>query len=116
MEYRHTTREPTTQYLPPKISSPAALQLRGVWFTWATILAIICLPFDRIIFNKMASCYSQYDFDKNLNLVKIQTGKNKIATGSYPMEELNFFRKFLFTAAPGILFPNWEKISTGSGQ
>ncbi|HAO47484.1 MAG TPA: hypothetical protein DCQ97_11200 [Chitinophagaceae bacterium] len=54
------------------------------------------LPFDRIIFNKMASCYSQYDFDKNLNPVKITNREAyKIATGSYPMEELNFFQKIL---------------------
>lgn len=54
------------------------------------------LPFDRIVFNKMASCYNQYDFDKELNPVKISNREAyKIATGSYPMEELNFFQKLL---------------------
>lgn len=54
------------------------------------------LPFDRIIFNKMASCYSQYDFDKNMQPVKISNrDAYKKATGSYPPEELNFFQKIL---------------------
>ena len=54
------------------------------------------LPYDRIVFNKLASCYSQYQFDENLQPVKI-TNKEayKIATGSYPMEELNPIQKIL---------------------
>lgn len=54
------------------------------------------LPYDRIVFNKLASCYSQYDFDKNLNPVKITNREAyKKATGSYPVEELNFMGKIL---------------------
>lgn len=54
------------------------------------------LPYDRIVFNKLASCYSQYDFDKNMQPVKISNREAyKIATGSYPLEELNFFQKIL---------------------
>lgn len=54
------------------------------------------LPFDRIIFNKMASCYSQYDFDKDMQPVKINNREAyKKATGSYPLEEINFLQKIL---------------------
>ena len=54
------------------------------------------LPFDRLVFNKLASCYNQYDLDKDLNPVKISNREAyKKATGSYPMEELNFVQKIL---------------------
>jgi hypothetical protein len=54
------------------------------------------LPFDRLVFNKLASCYNQYDLDKDLNPFKISNREAyKKATGSYPMEELNFLQKIL---------------------
>lgn len=54
------------------------------------------VPFDRLIFNKLASCYNQYVLDKDFNPVKISNREAyKIATGSYPMEELNFVQKIL---------------------
>lgn len=54
------------------------------------------VPFDRLIFNKLASCYNQYDLDKDLKPVKLSNREAyKKATGSYPMEELNFVQKIL---------------------
>lgn len=54
------------------------------------------VPFDRLIFNKLASCYNQYDLDKDMKPVKLSNREAyKKATGSYPMEELNFVQKIL---------------------
>lgn len=54
------------------------------------------VPFNRLIFNKLASCYNQYDLDKDLKPVKLSNREAyKKATGSYPMEELNFVQKIL---------------------
>ncbi len=54
------------------------------------------LPYDRLVFNKLASCYNLYDYDNNINPYRI-TNKQayKKATGSYPMEDLNFVQKIL---------------------
>jgi hypothetical protein len=54
------------------------------------------VPFDRLVFNKMASCYNEYGYDKDFKPFKISNREAyKKATGSYPMEELNFFQKIL---------------------
>lgn len=54
------------------------------------------IPFDRLIFNKLASCYNQYDLDKDMKPVKLSNREAyKKATGSYPMEELNLAQKIL---------------------
>ncbi|MEI9958269.1 MAG: hypothetical protein WDM90_18635 [Ferruginibacter sp.] len=54
------------------------------------------VPFDKLIFNKLASCYNLYDYDKNFKPYQITEHEAyKKATGSYPMEELNFFQKIL---------------------
>ncbi len=70
-------------------------------------------PFDQIVFNKKASCYNLYDFDKNLNPVRISNREAyKIATGSYPMEELNFFQKILIhSRVRYFLFELGKKVS-----
>lgn len=81
----------TRKYLPLQHSNYVVLG-----FYTGNDFADNLLPFDRIIFNKLASCYSQYDFDKNLKPVEITNREAyKIATGSYPMEELNFFQKII---------------------
>jgi len=52
------------------------------------------LPFDRLTFNNLASCYHQYDHDKDFKPYPISNREAyKKATGSYPMEELNFAQK-----------------------
>ena len=53
-------------------------------------------PFDQLVFNNLASCYNLYDYDKDFKPFKISNREafNK-ATGSYPMEELNFVQKIL---------------------
>lgn len=54
------------------------------------------LPFDRLMFNNLASCYNLYDHDKDFKPVKISLSEAyKKAMGSYPMEELNFVQKML---------------------
>jgi hypothetical protein len=54
------------------------------------------LPFDRLVFNNLASCYNLYDYDKNFKPFKISKSEAyKKATGSYPMEELNVLQKIL---------------------
>lgn len=54
------------------------------------------VPFDRLVFNKLASCYNQYDYDNDLKPFKISNREAyKKATGSYPAEELNFVQKIL---------------------
>lgn len=54
------------------------------------------VPFDRLVFNKLASCYNQYDYGKDFKPFKIPNREAyKKATGSYPMEELNFVQKIL---------------------
>lgn len=54
------------------------------------------LPFDRLMFNNLASCYNLYDHDKDFNPVKISLSEAyKKAMGSYPVEELNFVQKIL---------------------
>jgi hypothetical protein len=54
------------------------------------------LPFDDMVFNKLASCYSLYDYDENFKPFKISKSEAfKKATGSYPMEELNVVQKLL---------------------
>lgn len=54
------------------------------------------LPFDQLVFNNLASCYNLYDYDKNFNPFKIEKREAyKKATGSYPLEELNFLQKIL---------------------
>jgi len=54
------------------------------------------VPFDRLVFNKLASCYNQYDYNKDLKPFKISNREAyKKATGSYPLEELNFIQKIM---------------------
>jgi hypothetical protein len=54
------------------------------------------LPFDQLIFNKLASCYNLYDYDEAFKPFKISKSEAyKKATGSYPVEELNFVQKIL---------------------
>lgn len=54
------------------------------------------LPFDRLVFNKLASCFNLYSNDKNLNPVTITKSEAyKKITGSYPVEELNWVQKML---------------------
>jgi hypothetical protein len=54
------------------------------------------IPFDEMVFTKEASCYKLYDYDKNFKPFKISKREAfKKATGSYPMEELNFLQKIL---------------------
>lgn len=54
------------------------------------------LPFDRLMFNNLASCYNLYDHDKEFKPVKISLNEAyKKAMGSYPVEELNFVQKIL---------------------
>ncbi len=54
------------------------------------------LPFDRLMFNNLASCYNLYDYDKKFKPFKISLSEAyKKAMGSYPVEELNFVQKIL---------------------
>ena len=54
------------------------------------------LPFDDEVFNNLASCYNLYDYDKNFKPYKISKSEAfQKATGSYPIEELNFLQKIL---------------------
>ncbi len=54
------------------------------------------VPFDQLIFNNLASCYNLYDYDKEFKPFKISKQQAfKKATGSYPMEDLNFVQKIL---------------------
>ena len=54
------------------------------------------LPFDRLMFNNLASCYNLYDYDKDFKPFKISlSDAYKKAMGSYPIEELNFVQKIL---------------------
>ena len=54
------------------------------------------LPFDQLVFNKLASCYNLYDYDKDFKPFRISKSEAyKKATGSYPVEELNFVQKIL---------------------
>jgi len=54
------------------------------------------LPFDQLVFNNLASCYNLYDYDKDFKPFKISNRDAfKKATGSYPMDELNFVQKIL---------------------
>jgi len=53
-------------------------------------------PFDQLIFNNLASCYNLYDYDKDFKPFKISNREAfKKATGSYPLDELNFIQKVL---------------------
>lgn len=54
------------------------------------------VPYDRLVFNKLASCYNLYDYDKDFKPFKISKREAfKKASGSYPLEELNFVQKIL---------------------
>jgi lysophospholipase L1-like esterase len=54
------------------------------------------LPFNKLVFNNQASCYNLCDYDKDFKTFDITPSEAfKKATGSYPMEELNFFEKVL---------------------
>ena len=54
------------------------------------------LPYDQLVFNKLASCFNLYDYDKDFKPFRISKSEAyKKATGSYPMEELNFLQKIL---------------------
>lgn len=54
------------------------------------------LPYDQLVFNNLASCYSLYDYDKDFKPFKITKREAfKKATGSYPMDELNWVQKIL---------------------
>ena len=54
------------------------------------------VPFDRLVFNKLASCYNLYDYDKDFKPFKISKREAfKKASGSYPLDELNFVQKIL---------------------
>jgi hypothetical protein len=54
------------------------------------------IPFDQMVFTNQASCYKLYDYDKDFNVFKISKREAfKKATGSYPMNELNFLQKIL---------------------
>ncbi len=52
------------------------------------------IPFDRLIFNNKASCFNCYKLDNSFHAVKISIkDAYKNATGSYPIQDLNFFQK-----------------------
>lgn len=54
------------------------------------------LPYDKLVFNDLASCYSLYDYDKDFKPFNISKEEAfKKATGSYPMSELNWVQKIL---------------------
>ncbi len=54
------------------------------------------MPFDRLVFNDLTSCYNLYDLKKDLQPFSIsKKDAYKKATGSYPIEELNIFQKLL---------------------
>ncbi|MBK8494137.1 MAG: SGNH/GDSL hydrolase family protein [Chitinophagaceae bacterium] len=54
------------------------------------------LPYDNLVFNNLASCYSLYDYDRDFKPFKISKEEAfKKATGSYPMSELNLVQKIL---------------------
>lgn len=54
------------------------------------------LPYDKLVFNDLASCYSLYDYDKDFKPFNISKEEAfKKATGSYPMSELNVVQKIL---------------------
>ena len=53
-------------------------------------------PFDRLLFNNLATCYNLYDYTSELKPVIISKREAyKKFTGSYPMEELNAIQKLL---------------------
>jgi len=54
------------------------------------------LPYDQLVFNDLASCYNLYDYDKDFKPYRITKREAfKKATGSFPLEELNFVQKIL---------------------
>jgi len=54
------------------------------------------LPFDHLIFNEKASCYNLYGLDQNMNPYLItDRDAYKMATGSYPENEISQWQKFL---------------------
>ena len=71
------------------------------------------VPFDRLVFNKLASCYNQYDYNKDLKPFKISNKEAyQKATGSYPMEDLNFIQKILIRSRfRSFIIDNMEKLT-----
>jgi hypothetical protein len=54
------------------------------------------LPFDQLVFTNKASCYNLYSYDKDFKPYKISKKEAyEKATGSAPMEDLNFIQKIL---------------------
>jgi hypothetical protein len=54
------------------------------------------LPFDRLVFNGGNGCYNLYDYDKDFKPYKISKEEMcKKVSGSYPIEQLNFFQKII---------------------
>jgi hypothetical protein len=54
------------------------------------------VPFDRLVFTTKASCFNLYKFDDELNTIPVSVKEAyKKATGSAPLEELNFVQKIL---------------------
>ena len=54
------------------------------------------IPFDKLVFNNLATCYHLYDYDKEFKPFAIsQRDAYKKVTGSYPIEELNAIQKIL---------------------
>lgn len=54
------------------------------------------LPYDKLVFNDLASCYNLYDYDKDFKPYPITKREAfKKATGTYPVEELNFVQKLM---------------------
>jgi hypothetical protein len=54
------------------------------------------IPFDKLVFNNLATCYHLYDYDKEFKPFAIsQREAYKKVTGSYPIEELNAVQKLL---------------------
>jgi len=54
------------------------------------------LPYDQLVFTQQASCFNLCDYGQDFKPYKISTPEAvKKATGSYPEEELSFFRKLL---------------------
>jgi len=62
------------------------------------------LPFNQLVFNNLASCYNLWDYDKDFKPFQITKKEAfKKATGSYPMEDLNFLQK-IFIRSRAITF------------
>ncbi len=81
----------TKRYLPLQKSNYVVLG-----FYVANDFSDNLLPFDRLVFNNLASCYNLYDYDKDFKPFKISKSEAyKKATGSYPMEELNAVQRIL---------------------